>query len=115
MTGNIKATPVERLQLLAEKIFGGLEEVQKGKATEITKIAVVGAMTAPLILEAASNGVQLYITGQMRKPAIQTVQETGMHVLAVGHRRSEQWGLLALAALLQHQWNALDIVMAVPE
>lgn len=112
MTGIIKAMSISFFQQKAENIFGGLEGVMDGKNTHVTKIAVVGAMTEQLVREAASAGVQLYVTGQLRKPATKAVQETGMHIIAVGHRRSEQWGLNQLAGILHKQWNDLEIIVA---
>jgi putative NIF3 family GTP cyclohydrolase 1 type 2 len=112
MTGYISPVPALLLQQKIAEIFGGTEAVIHGKSTEITKVAVVGAMTVQLVREAAANGVQLYITGQLRKPAAQAVQETGMHVVAVGHRRSEQWGLHLLATVLGNQWQFLEVVVA---
>ncbi|GAB3749288.1 Nif3-like dinuclear metal center hexameric protein [Spirosoma pomorum] len=89
--------------------FRGYDRTEAGRQTMINRIAVVGAMTDKLILEAADRGAQLYVTGQYRKPAQEAVNQTGLAVIAVGHRRSEEWGLHALVNRLQEQWPALSL------
>jgi hypothetical protein len=32
-------------------------------------------------------------------------------VFVVGHRRSEEWGLRALAGVLRERWSALEVVL----
>ncbi|QKZ12089.1 Nif3-like dinuclear metal center hexameric protein [Spirosoma sp. KUDC1026] len=89
--------------------FRGYDRAEAGHQTMISRVAVVGAMTDKLIQEAADQGVQLYVTGQYRKPAQDAVNQTGMAVVAVGHRRSEEWGMQALAALLRTHWPTLEV------
>ncbi len=100
-------------QLHAE--FNGLEQVTppvSGHDKPVARVAVVGAMTDALVREAHESGVGVYVTGQWRQPARGAVQETGLGVVALGHRRSELWGLRALARLLrtQTEGSGLQIV-----
>ena len=83
--------------------FDALEEVTPPVADgePITRVAVVGAMTDALVREAHACGVGVYVTGQWRQPARLAVRETGLGVIALGHRRSELWGLRTLAKLLR--------------
>ena len=88
-------------QLHAE--FNGLEQLTPpapDPAVSITRVAVVGAMTDALVHLAHERGVGVYVTGQWRQPARAAVQQTGLGVVALGHRRSEEWGLRTLARLL---------------
>lgn len=87
------------------ELFGGYDRAEAGHSAATwqpvsSRVAVVGAMTGTLIREAAERGAHLYVTGAYRKPGQQAIDETGMAVIAVGHRRSEEWGLRALADLL---------------
>ncbi|MFD2935956.1 Nif3-like dinuclear metal center hexameric protein [Spirosoma flavum] len=96
-------------------IFGGYDRAEAGSGaagwqTTSSRIAVVGAMTDALVREAAERGAHLYLTGSYRKPGQQAVDETGIAVIAVGHRRSEVWGLRALADLLGERWSIECIV-----
>lgn len=89
-------------QLRAE--FDGLEQATPpaiGPGVPVARVAVVGAMTDALVREAHARGVGVYVTGQWRQPARAAVRETGLGVVALGHQRSEQWGLRALARLLR--------------
>ncbi|GAB3552725.1 Nif3-like dinuclear metal center hexameric protein [Spirosoma fluminis] len=100
---------------LIKTMFGSYDRAEAGRSLtthmhNISRIAAVGAMNDTLIREAADRGAQLYLTGQYRKQAQEAVDETGIAVIAVGHRRSEEWGLLALADLLQERWQ-LDCVV----
>lgn len=93
-----------------KRIFGGYERAEAGLNSVVEqatsyRVAVVGAMTDALVREAAERGAQVYLTGAYRKPAQQAVDECGMAVVAVGHRRSEEWGLKELADLLHERWS----------
>ena len=118
--GMVCGLPEERsfgaeAQRLREQ-FGGLEQVAPpaaGPGTAITRVAVVGAMTDALVRAAQAAGAGLYATGQWRQPARAAVQETGIGVVAIGHRRSEEWGLQALARLLAEHTKARDEELTV--
>lgn len=83
--------------------FGGYDDAWPGNQPTLARIAVVGAMTNELVREAADQGAELYLTGQFRRTAQKAVDETGIAVIAIGHRRTEQWGLKILADVLQTQ------------
>lgn len=100
----------EWLERLAAE-FGGHEAVLEGSGAEIRRVAVVGAMTDALVREAADRGALLYLTGQVRQPARRAVEETGMNVIALGHRRSEEWGLRALADVLRAEFPDVEGVV----
>ncbi len=94
------------------RIFEGLEATVDGDRAAIARVAVVGAMTDALVREAAGRGADLYVTGQLRMPAGAAVTETGLAVVAVGHGRSEVWGLRALGEALRERWPGLRVVLA---
>jgi len=100
----------EWLELLTAE-FGGYEAMLEGSREEIRRVAVVGAMTDALVREAADRGALLYLTGQLRHPARRAVEETGMHVVALGHRRSEEWGLRALAGVFRAKFPDVEVVV----
>lgn len=92
-------------------MFNGYDRAEAGRQELVSRVAVVGAMTDTLVREAVERGANLYVTGQYRKPAQDAVDETGLAVIAVGHRRTEEWGLRALADLLREQWPTLTVVI----
>lgn len=108
MIGNISPLSWDRFINQIKHIFGGYESVKTAPAN-VSRVAVVGAMTASLIQTASDRGADLYITGQLRKSALLTLQETHLGVITIGHQRSEEWGLRTLATLLQNHWSTLNI------
>ncbi len=107
MLGAVPAQEFAHFAGVVTEVFGGNDAVHAGEQREIGRVAIVGAMTEALVREAAGRGVQCYVTGQWRRPAARAVEETGIGVVAVGHRRAEEWGLRALAAILEERWAGL--------
>lgn len=104
----------------AKTTFGGYDRAEAGHSSASwqgvhARIAVVGAMTDALVREAADKGAHLYLTGAYRKPGQQAVDETGIAVIAVGHRRCEEWGLQALGDLLQEKLPVECVVHHQPQ
>ncbi|WP_017315484.1 Nif3-like dinuclear metal center hexameric protein [Mastigocladopsis repens] len=110
MIGEIPTQSFARLCHCVNQIFGGYEHVRAAECTEVTRIAVVGAMTDSLVREAATRGADVYITGQLRKPAEPALLETKIGAIAVGHGRGEVWGLQSLAGVLRARWSTLEVV-----
>lgn len=111
MIGDVPAESFNDWAHTLHEIFSGTESVQPGAHATIERVAVVGAMTDALVRDAAERGAHLYITGQSRQPARNAVTETGINVVEVGHRRSEEWGLRALAGVLRERWAQLEVVL----
>ena len=97
--------------LIADEL-GGVDEALGDGPDSVGAIALVGAMTAALVEDAAERGVGLYVTGQIRRPAREAVRETGIRALAVGQGRTEAWGLRHLGRLLQTRWPDLQVLDA---
>jgi putative NIF3 family GTP cyclohydrolase 1 type 2 len=111
MIGEIPRQNFQNLCNCINQIFGGYEQVLPAKQSEVSRIAVVGAMTDLLVREAANKGAEVYITGQLRQPAEQAMQETQIAAIAIGHRRSEVWGLRVLAGILRERWASLEVLV----
>ncbi|MDQ3398737.1 MAG: Nif3-like dinuclear metal center hexameric protein [Deinococcota bacterium] len=110
MLGDVPNSGFQNFRAVVEGVFGGLETVVTGRG-EVARVAVVGAMTEALVLEAAERGADVYITGQFRQPAERAVLATGIAVIEVGHERSERWGLRALAGVLRERWAGLEVIV----
>lgn len=100
MIGDVAPASVEDVLGTIRRVFGGMEDSSGDPRGRMRRIAAVGAMTDALVRAAHAAGAELYLTGQLRAPAARARDETGIAVAAVGHRRSEQWGLRTLARLL---------------
>lgn len=57
----------------------------------------MNAMNPELIGHVADLGVRVYLTGQLRPSASAAARARGLGVVALGHRRTEVWGLRQLA------------------
>ena len=102
------------IEALVERItseLGEPEQVHRARGKPPGRVAVVGAMTDALVHEAAVRGAAVYVTGQMRAPARAAAAETGIAVVAVGHRRAEVWGLHLLARHLRDEWPGLTTMV----
>ncbi|BAU10220.1 hypothetical protein LEP3755_07010 [Leptolyngbya sp. NIES-3755] len=110
MIGEVSPQTSEQYCQQIREIFGGYESVFAQKEA-VKKVAIVGAMNETLVRSAANQGVDIYITGQFRVSAKSAVVETGINVIEVGHRRSEQWGLRALSGVLRERWSNLQVVL----
>ena len=110
MIGTVRETSFAAAADLVETVFGGLERVHPDDGP-VTCIAVVGAMTAELLLEARQRGAGVYVTGQWRAHAERVAMEAGLGVITVGHARSEMWSLKALANLLTERFARLETLV----
>ncbi|MBO0937009.1 Nif3-like dinuclear metal center hexameric protein [Fibrella sp. HMF5335] len=97
MMGTVPSRSFTNWTELIDSLFGGYDRAEFGSVRVPEKVAVVGAMNPALVQEAHERGVGLYLTGEYRKGTQAAVDETGMAVIAIGHRRTEGWGLRALA------------------
>jgi putative NIF3 family GTP cyclohydrolase 1 type 2 len=93
-----------------QAIFGG-QDIALPQGAGVSRVAVVGAMNDALVREAAARGADLYITGQWRQAAQSAVDETKIGVMAIGHYRTEAWGLRALAGVLRERWAGLTVFL----
>lgn len=81
--------------------LGGFDQLRRPREAEPGRAALMNAMRPELLRAAFEQGVSVYVTGQMRPGALGTARELGMGVIALGHRRSEEWGLRQLARELE--------------
>jgi putative NIF3 family GTP cyclohydrolase 1 type 2 len=108
MLGAVEPQTFGDLLARVREEFGGVEAVQPPRGGEVARVAAVNAMTDALVREAAERGADAYLTGVVRAPARAAVAETGIGVVAVGHRRAEEWGLRELARLFRERWPGLE-------
>lgn len=59
--------------------------------------------------QAIDLGVDAYITGEVSEHTIHTARENNVIFYAAGHHATERYGVKALAAWLQQQFNELDV------
>lgn len=65
------------------------------------RLALMNAMNSARLAQVAQLGARVYLTGQLRPSAVAAAREQGLGVVALGHRRTELWGLHQLARELR--------------
>ncbi len=113
MIGDLTDAPTgdEVLQHVTAE-FGGIDAVEmtdEQRRAATPRVAVMSALRPNLVADVAAAGATVYVTGQLRENARKALRERGMGVIAVGHRRSEVWGLHQLARELRSAFPALDV------
>lgn len=88
--------------------FGGHEELLEPETPQVSRVALVNAMRPEVLAEVAAQGVQVYVTGQWRPGARPEAARLGLGVIALGHRRTERWGLRQLARELGDAFPGLE-------
>lgn len=80
---------------------------------QIERIAVVTGGGGDLVIRAAHEGYDAFVTGEPKEPALQTACELGIHFLAGGHYATETFGVQALAERLADRfgldWEFVDV------
>lgn len=71
------------------------------------RLALTNAMNPGLLGLTHRLGVNVYLTGEMRPSAQETARSLGLGVVALGHRRTELWGLRQLARELEEAFPGL--------
>lgn len=111
MLGDVVSSSFDKYCDRTKQVFHGCDRIIPGTTGDISRVAVVGAMNDLLVREAKERGANIYITGQFRQSAKAALEETGMSCLAIGHRRSEEWGLKALSGLLRDRFSQLEVIL----
>ncbi|SMB89967.1 Nif3-like dinuclear metal center hexameric protein [Deinococcus hopiensis] len=111
-TVGLIATPPEATEqafhaaLLAE--LGGNDSSWPPADTAFLRVALINAMNPSLLTHVAGLGGTIYLTGQLRPSAVAAARELGLGVVALGHRRTELWGLRQLARELRVAFPELE-------
>ena len=111
MIGEVERHSFDKYCARLHQVFKGCDQAMGGTTGDIFRVAVVGAMTDTLVREAKDRGANIYITGQLRQQAKLALEATELSCVAVGHRRSEEWGLRALSGLLRDRFTQLEVIL----
>jgi dinuclear metal center YbgI/SA1388 family protein len=81
---------------------------------EIASLAIVSGAGASLLGEAIEAGVDAFITGEPREPAMASARENAIHFLAAGHHATERLGVQALGEALTSTHGVRHVFIDVP-
>ena len=85
-----------------------LEFSRKAKACGIRNVGIVSGAGALAMEEAATKGCELLITGEIAHQDYHSARELGLHVLVMGHYRSEIGGVTRLLGLINEKWPCIS-------
>lgn len=80
----------------------------------IRSAAVVSGGAPFEALQAAREGLDMYVTGEPSHSIYHAVQEAGIHVIAAGHYATEVWGVRAVAEKLARETGVETVFVDVP-
>jgi dinuclear metal center YbgI/SA1388 family protein len=85
--------------------------------SSVERVAIVSGGGASLVVDAATAGYDLFLTGEPAEPTMMTARELGIHFIAAGHYATERLGVQALAARLAERfgidWQFIDLTNPV--
>jgi len=76
-----------------------------GGPQRIERVAICSGGAASLLVRAAHEGYDLYLTGEPGEPSLHTARELGIHFVAAGHYATERLGVQALAQHLAERFG----------
>ncbi len=83
----------------------------------VERVAIVSGGAAQYVVEAATAGYDLYVTGEAAEPTMMTARELGVHFVAAGHYATERLGIQALAARIAErfgiEWQFVELTNPV--
>ncbi len=96
------------LYALAARVNGVTERtptILRGGPDEILRIGILSGSGYSALEEAASQGCQALVTGDVREPTMALARELGVSVIAGGHEATERLGIQALGDLLTRDFE----------
>jgi putative NIF3 family GTP cyclohydrolase 1 type 2 len=102
----LKAIEYRRFkELVRAKINLEIRCMDFGKP-EVKTVAVISGSAPDLLNEAASKGIDVFLSGEPKLSAYSVAQEYGINAVFAGHHATETFGVRALAGLLKKQFKA---------
>ncbi len=85
-----------------------------GAGAEIRSAAVVSGGAAPNALDAISEGIDLFVTGESSHEVYHAMIESGVAFLAAGHYATETWGVKAVAERMGRETGLRTLFLDLP-
>jgi len=97
-------SPEEFQKKVTEICNGDVVRYGAGKST-ISKVAIVSGGAADCVYEAAIDGVDAFITGEVSEFVVRFAEEESLHYYAAGHYATERFGVKALGEWIASNFN----------
>lgn len=110
--GVCKPIPRSSFLEVVSKAVGGRVHLAPGAAEIVEKVLVVTGGAGKQIIAAAKEGIDTFVTGEGDHPSYTTAEELGINLVYAGHYATETFGVKALGALLEEEfdlpWSFID-------
>jgi putative NIF3 family GTP cyclohydrolase 1 type 2 len=80
----------------------------------VETIGVVSGGAAKSLDDAIAAGLDAFVTGEPREPAMNDAREAGIHFLAAGHYATETFGVRALGDRLAAEFGISHVFADIP-
>jgi dinuclear metal center YbgI/SA1388 family protein len=95
----------ESLAAHIERRLGRRPQHIPGSASRIVRLAWCTGAAQSWIEQAAAQGVDAFISGEISEPTVHVARECGIHYFAAGHHATERYGVQALGVHLSEQFG----------
>ncbi|MFQ5405992.1 MAG: Nif3-like dinuclear metal center hexameric protein [Candidatus Micrarchaeia archaeon] len=109
-----KKLSVREFENLLKKKIGGERVSLRFGSKEILKVGVVSGGGAFAIEEAADEGLDAFITGEVKHSHYHLAKECGINVFALGHYDTETPGVSAVGKLLEKKFGVKTVFLDAP-
>ena len=106
--------PIDRFVDQVARLVGRDVLHLPGGPAEVRSVAIVSGGAASMSVEAAADGMDVYITGEPTEWVTHLAAEEHLHILIAGHHATEVFGVRALAEHLAGQFELELIEANVP-
>jgi dinuclear metal center YbgI/SA1388 family protein len=90
---------------LADKSLGHKGRGLQHGSKPVSTVAVVTGAGSDCWIDAAANGADVLITGEIHESNVREAEEAGIHLYAGGHYNTEKWGVRALGEHLAQKFD----------
>lgn len=106
---------LDELLARVRKAAGGREPLHQGAGPDrIRSIGLVSGGGAKHLADAAAAGLDAFLTGEPREPAMGEADELGLHFVAAGHYATETHGIRRLGELLAAEFGVEHRFLDLP-
>ncbi|WP_227429558.1 Nif3-like dinuclear metal center hexameric protein [Psychrobacter sp. I-STPA6b] len=111
--GNITTCTEQPIEQLIAKITDTLQRSPlhiSGSQKYITDVAICTGAAQDMIEQAALQGCQVFISGEISERTTHAARELGIDYLACGHHATEMYGVQALGELIKKQFPQIEVM-----
>jgi dinuclear metal center YbgI/SA1388 family protein len=110
----LRGMNLRQLQQKFSKVLGRNPQAYHFGNPRIRRVAIVSGNASDLAVEAADQGYDAFITGELGHSAYHVCKEAGINILAGGHYATETFGVKILAQALGKKYSIPSVFLDIP-